>query len=42
MVEGQENPDAAFTYEQPKTSAIDKVGADFTNYVSFWRGVTVA
>ena len=41
MVEGQENPDAAFTYEQPKESAIDKVGTDFSNYVAFWRGVTV-
>jgi len=41
MVEGLENQDAAFTYEQPKTSAIDKVGTDFSNYVSFWRGVAV-
>ena len=42
MVDGQENKDAAFTYENPKPSAIDKVGTDFTDYVSFWRGVTVA
>ena len=41
MVEDQENKDAAFTYESPKPSAIDKVGTDFSNYVSFWRGVTV-
>jgi len=41
MVEGQENRDAAFTYEKPKPSAIDKVGTDFSNYVSFWRGVQV-
>ncbi len=41
MVDGQENQDAAFTYEHPMTSAIDKVGANFSNYVSFWRGVTV-
>ena len=42
MVGEQENKDAAFTYEAPKPSAIDKVGADFSNYVSFWKDVTVA
>jgi uncharacterized protein (DUF427 family) len=41
MVEGEENADAAFTYEQPKTSAISKVGTNFSDYVSFWRGVAV-
>lgn len=41
MVNGNENKDGAFTYEKPKPSAIDKVGTDFTGYVSFWRGVTV-
>ncbi len=42
MVEGEELKDAAFTYEHPKDSAIEKVGKDFSNYVSFWRGVEVA
>lgn len=41
MVEGVENKDAAFSYEHPKDGSIEKVGADFTNYVGFWRGVEV-
>jgi uncharacterized protein (DUF427 family) len=41
MVDGQEKKDAAFAYEDPKPTAIDTVGTDFTGYVSFWRGVTI-
>ncbi len=42
MVEGEENQDAAFTYEHPMDGAIEKVGTDFSGYISFWRGVEVA
>jgi len=33
--------DAAFSYPDPKDSAIDTVKKDFSNYVAFWRDVTV-
>lgn len=33
--------DAAFSYPEPKPSAIDTVKKDFSNYVAFWRDVTV-
>jgi uncharacterized protein (DUF427 family) len=41
VVDGQENNDAAWFYPQPKPGALDIVKKDFTNYVAFWRGVTV-
>jgi uncharacterized protein (DUF427 family) len=41
MVEGMENADAAWYYSTPKDGSIEKVGGDFTNYVAFWKGVTV-
>ncbi len=33
--------DAAFSYPEPKESAIDTVKKDFSNYIAFWRDVTV-
>lgn len=33
--------DSAWSYPEPKSSAIDIVHKDFSNYVAFWRGVTV-
>lgn len=33
--------DGAWSYPQPKPSAIDTVKKDFTNYVAFWRDVEV-
>lgn len=33
--------DAAFSYPEPKPSAIDIVKKDFSNYVAFWRDVSV-
>ena len=33
--------DAAFSYPEPKPSAIDTVKKDFSNYVAFWRDVQV-
>lgn len=34
--------DSAFSYPQPKPSAIDIVKKDFSNYVAFWRDVQVS
>lgn len=39
---GETNTDAAWYYPEPKSGALDRVGKDFTNYVAFWRGVTVS
>jgi uncharacterized protein (DUF427 family) len=33
--------DVAWSYPDPKPSAIDTVKKDFSNYVAFWRDVTV-
>jgi uncharacterized protein (DUF427 family) len=33
--------DNAWSYPDPKQSAIGKVKKDFSNYVAFWRDVTV-
>jgi uncharacterized protein (DUF427 family) len=33
--------DSAWSYPAPKTTAIDIVKKDFSNYVSFWRDVQV-
>lgn len=33
--------DGAWTYPDPKPSAIDRVKKDFSNYVAFWRDVEV-
>ncbi len=41
MVEGEENQDAAWIYEQPLPDAAALAGADFTDYVAFGRGVKV-
>ncbi|MDQ2872465.1 MAG: DUF427 domain-containing protein [Candidatus Eremiobacteraeota bacterium] len=35
-VDGQKNPDAAWYYPEPKDAA-----KEITNYVAFWKGVTV-
>ena len=40
-VDGKENPDAAFTYKDPKKTAKTIVKKDFSNYVAFWRGVEI-
>jgi len=34
--------DSAWSYPAPKTSAIEIVKKDFSNYVAFWHDVTVA
>lgn len=33
--------DNAWTYPEPKPSAIEKVKKDFSNYVAFWRDVSI-
>ncbi|HUA13617.1 MAG TPA: DUF427 domain-containing protein [Candidatus Sulfotelmatobacter sp.] len=40
--DGKSSQDNAWSYPQPKPSAIDTVKKDFTNYVAFWRDVTVS
>ncbi len=42
VVDGQTNEDAAWYYPEPLQSGIEKVKKDFTDYVAFWRGVTVS
>jgi uncharacterized protein (DUF427 family) len=34
--------DNAWAYPEPMPSAIEKVKKDFSNYVAFWRDVTVS
>lgn len=36
-VDGETNPDAAWTYPNPKSDA-----SEITGYVAFWRGVSVS
>ena len=37
VVDGEENPDAAWYYPQPKEAA-----AEIKDYVAFWKGVEIA
>lgn len=37
----QTNQDDAWTYPQPKPSAIEQVKKDFSGYVAFWRSAQV-
>lgn len=39
--EGDWSRDSAFSYPSPLPTAIDIVKKDFSNYVAFWRDVTV-
>lgn len=40
-VEGSSNQDGAWYYPEPKDGSVERVKKDYTNYVAFWRGVTV-
>ena len=43
VVEGDSvSSDCAWSYPSPMPSAIDTVKKDFSNYVAFWRDVTVS
>lgn len=39
--DGKSSPDNAWSYPDPKPSAIDQVKKDFSNYVAFWRDVKI-
>jgi uncharacterized protein (DUF427 family) len=41
-VDGRRLPDRAWSYPTPYSSAIDRVGTDFSNYVAFWKEVRVS
>jgi uncharacterized protein (DUF427 family) len=41
VIDDQTSRDSAFSYPQPKPSAIDTVKKDFSNYVAFWRDIQV-
>ena len=40
-VDGQAYQDRAFSYDDLRPGAIERVGVDFTGYVAFWKDVTV-
>ena len=41
-VDGQALPDRAWSYPTPYASGIERVGKDFSNYVAFWKEVSVS
>lgn len=41
-IDGQRLPDRAWSYPRPYPTAFDRVGKDFTDYVAFWKEVTVS
>ena len=41
VVGGEINKDAAWYYPTPQGGAVDRVAADFSNFVAFWHGVEV-
>jgi uncharacterized protein (DUF427 family) len=40
-VDGRRLQDRAWSYPQPYPTAFDRVGADFSDYVAFWKEVRV-
>jgi uncharacterized protein (DUF427 family) len=40
-VDGEQLTDTAWRYPEPYASGIERVGKDFSNYVAFWKGVSV-
>lgn len=41
-VDGEAMQDRAWSYPSVLASGIERVGKDFTNYVAFWKEVTVS
>lgn len=41
VVAGKTNAFGAWYYPHPMNGAVERVDADFTNYVSFWNGVEI-
>lgn len=42
VIDGEVFRDNAFSYPEPKESAIEIVKKDFSNYIAFWRNVEVS
>lgn len=42
VVGADKSADSAFSYPEPKPTAIAQVKKDFSNYVAFWRDVVVS
>jgi uncharacterized protein (DUF427 family) len=42
VVDGQTNEGAAWYYPTPLPGGLERVKKDFTNFVAFWRGVTIS
>lgn len=40
-VDGQSYQDRAFSYDDLRPGAVDRVGSDFAGYVGFWKEITV-
>ncbi|WP_340820065.1 DUF427 domain-containing protein [Methanolobus sp. WCC4] len=40
-VGGDVNSAAAWYYPEPKKSSLEIVGKDYSNYIAFWKGVSV-
>ncbi|MDA8777295.1 DUF427 domain-containing protein [Pontimonas sp.] len=40
-VDGQSYQDRAFSYDDLRPGAVERVGTDFAGYVAFWKDVTV-
>jgi len=42
VVDGQSYPDRAWSYPEPIPASFERVGKDYSNYVAFWKEVTVS
>ncbi len=41
VADGKRYQDRAWSYPEPYLTAFDRVGKDFSNYVAFWKDVSV-
>jgi uncharacterized protein (DUF427 family) len=41
VVDGQSLQDRAFSYDELRPGAVERVGTDFAGYVAFWKEVSV-
>lgn len=42
VVDGQKLQDRAWSYPNPYPASFDRVGQDYSNYVAFWKEVSVS
>ncbi len=42
VVDGRKLQDRAWSYPNPYPASFDRVGQDYSNYVAFWKEVTVS